>query len=336
MKALDNISLNIPSGSFTCLLGPSGCGKTTLLRIIAGLETTVEGTIILNGKDITSLPTHERGFGVVFQSLALFPHLSIFDNIAYGLRTKKTPKSEQDERVKELLQLVKLPGFENRLVHQLSGGQKQRVAIARALAFKPNLFLLDEPLSALDAKLREEMQIELKEIQQKLGITTILVTHDQREAMSMGDLMVVMKDGIVKQVGQPGQVYRKPNDSFVAEFLGTTNLFSCSAKANKAWLKGNTEPFSVSTKNLDGNDLMLFIRAEDVDILSSNKSDIENTILGSISFIRDLGNQIEIIVTTSVGICKVLASSKKREQLKIGERIKLRFPSDSCGLVSNG
>ncbi len=336
MKALDNVSLDIPSGSFTCLLGPSGCGKTTLLRIIAGLETTAEGTIILNGEDITFLPTHKRGFGVVFQSLALFPHLTIFDNIAYGLRTKKIPKSEQVERVKQLLQLVKLPGFQNRLVHQLSGGQKQRVAIARALAFKPNLFLLDEPLSALDAKLREEMQIELKEIQQKLEITTILVTHDQREAMSMGDLMVVMKDGIVKQVGEPGQVYREPNDSFVADFLGTTNLFSCSAKANKAWIKGNSEPFSVSTKTIDGKSLMLFIRAEDVEILSSNKSDIENTISGTISFIRDLGNQIEIIVTTNIGDCKVLASSQRRELINMGENIKLKFPYKSCGLVSNG
>ena len=209
-KAVDNVELDVPHGKFVCLLGPSGCGKTTLLRMIAGLEQPTTGAILLDGEDITRVPTHKRNLGMVFQSLALFPHLTVGENIAYALRIRGASKEEQKKRVDELLKLVHLPGFADRPVAKLSGGQRQRVAIARALALSPKLFLLDEPLSALDAKLREAMQVELRQLQQRLGITTIVVTHDQREAMTMADLVVVMDDGQIRQAASPIEIYRKP------------------------------------------------------------------------------------------------------------------------------
>src|SRR3954471_5363055 len=222
--AVDAIDLAVPHGTFVCLLGPSGCGKTTLLRMIAGLEEPTAGAILLDYQDITSVPTHKRNLGMVFQSLALFPHLSVGDNIAYALRIRGASREDQAKRVDELLKMVHLPGFADRPVAKLSGGQRQRVAIARALALSPKLFLLDEPLSALDAKLREAMQVELRKLQQRLGITTIVVTHDQREAMTMADLVVVMGNGRIQQAASPVEIYRKPVNSFVADFIGSTNL----------------------------------------------------------------------------------------------------------------
>ncbi|OJU51417.1 MAG: ABC transporter ATP-binding protein, partial [Mesorhizobium sp. 61-13] len=241
--AVDNVNLSVPHGTFVCLLGPSGCGKTTLLRMIAGLEEPTGGAIILDGENITSLPTHKRNLGMVFQSLALFPHLSVGDNIAYALRIRGRAKEEQRKRVEELLALIHLPGFADRPVAKLSGGQRQRVAIARALALSPKLFLLDEPLSALDAKLREDMQVELRQLQQRLGITTIVVTHDQREAMTMADLVVVMGKGKILQAAPPIEIYRKPADAFVADFIGITNLLPIEAdSAGRATVLGTAVP----------------------------------------------------------------------------------------------
>ena len=222
--AVDDVTLAVPHGTFVCLLGPSGCGKTTLLRMIAGLEEPSAGSIALDGADMTALPTHKRDLGMVFQSLALFPHLTVGQNIAYALRIRGASKEAQRKRVDELLAMIHLPGFADRPVTQLSGGQRQRVAIARALALSPKLFLLDEPLSALDAKLREAMQVELRQLQQRLGVTTIVVTHDQREAMTMADLVVVMGKGRILQAAPPIEIYRKPADAFVADFIGITNL----------------------------------------------------------------------------------------------------------------
>ncbi|MCY4397129.1 MAG: ABC transporter ATP-binding protein, partial [Rhodospirillaceae bacterium] len=229
LVAVDDVSLTVLKGTFVCLLGPSGCGKTTLLRLIAGLEAPSAGRILLAGAEVTGLPTHKRDFGMVFQSLALFPHLSVRDNIAYPLRIRGAAKAEWESRVGELLDLVHLQDHGERPVSRLSGGQRQRVAIARALAVSPRLFLLDEPLSALDAKLREAMQVELRQLQQKLGITTIVVTHDQREAMTMADLVVVMGDGRIHQAAAPVEIYRKPADAFVADFIGSTNLLDIAA-----------------------------------------------------------------------------------------------------------
>ena len=224
VTAVTDVDLAVPAGKLVCFLGPSGCGKTTLLRIIAGLESPTKGQLLLDGRDVTPVPTHQRNFGMVFQSLALFDHLTVGENIAYALRIRGADKAAQRKRAEELLALVQLPGVADRHVSQLSGGQRQRVAIARALAIDPSLFLLDEPLSALDAKLREAMQIELRQLQQRLGVTTILVTHDQREAMTMADVIVVMGQGRIQQAGAPLEIYRRPANAFVADFIGTGNL----------------------------------------------------------------------------------------------------------------
>src|SRR5262245_987914 len=226
VAAVSDVDLEFPNGKFVCLLGPSGCGKTTLLRLIAGLELPTTGRILLDGADLTHTPAHKREFGMVFQSLALFPHLTVGENIAYALNIRGADKAARRKRADELLELVRLPGVADRHVSQLSGGQRQRVAIARALALNPKLFLLDEPLSALDAKLREAMQVELRLLQQRLGISTIVVTHDQREAMTMADIVVIMDRGKVQQVAAPLDTYRNPANAFVADFIGISNLIA--------------------------------------------------------------------------------------------------------------
>jgi spermidine/putrescine transport system ATP-binding protein len=222
--AVDHISLDIRAGEFFSLLGPSGCGKTTTLRMLGGFEQPDEGAIELGGEDVAGLPPHRRDVNTVFQSYALFPHLNVFDNVAYGLRRKKVPRDQVAGRVRGILDLVDLAGFEARRVTQLSGGQQQRVALARALVNSPRVLLLDEPLGALDLKLRKQMQIELKSIQHEIGITFIYVTHDQEEAMTMSDRLAVMRNGRIEQVGPPQEVYEQPATQFVAGFLGASNL----------------------------------------------------------------------------------------------------------------
>ncbi|MCL5778644.1 putative 2-aminoethylphosphonate ABC transporter ATP-binding protein [Limibaculum sp. FT325] len=223
--ALRDVSLEIEQGEFVCFLGPSGCGKTTLLRAIAGLDPQSRGTIEQAGVDISTLPASRRDYGIVFQSYALFPNLTVRDNIAFGLENTRRPRREIDARVAELLQLVGLPEQARKYPTQLSGGQQQRIALARAIAIKPGLLLLDEPLSALDAKVRVHLRHEIKELQRKLGVTTIMVTHDQEEALSMADRIVVMNHGVIEQVGTPTEVYRHPATLFVADFVGETNKF---------------------------------------------------------------------------------------------------------------
>ncbi len=222
--ALQDIDLEIRKGEFVCFLGPSGCGKTTLLRIIAGLETQTAGSISQGGRDISLLPPALRDYGIVFQSYALFPNLSVADNVAYGLVNRKTPRSEIKQRVTELLKLVGLPGSDAKFPGQLSGGQQQRIALARALATAPGLLLLDEPLSALDALERIRLRQEIRTLQQKLGVTTIMVTHDQEEALSIADRIVVMNHGVIEQIGTPMDIYREPASPFVADFVGKVNV----------------------------------------------------------------------------------------------------------------
>lgn len=223
---LNALSLDIYDGEFVTLLGPSGCGKTTLLRLLGGFETPDQGDVLLSGQSLRQLPPHLRPVNTVFQSYALFPHMSVFDNVAYGLRMEHCNKTEITQRVQEALAMVRLQDFANRRPHQLSGGQQQRVAIARAVVKKPKVLLLDEPLSALDYKLRKEMQLELKRLQRELGITFLFVTHDQEEALSMSDRVVVMSQGRIDQIGTPREVYETPANLFVASFVGETNLFS--------------------------------------------------------------------------------------------------------------
>ena len=226
VKAVDDISIDIESGEFITLLGPSGSGKTTVLRMIAGFEDPDAGSIKLNGEDITHLPPFDRDVNTVFQDYALFPHMSVQENVEYGLRTRKVPKAERAKQALEAIASVKLEETVNRLPHQLSGGQRQRIALARALVLRPRVLLLDEPLGALDRQLREEMQVELKKIQRDAGITFVFVTHDQEEAMRMSDRIVVFNSGRIEQVGTPEQVYEEPRTNFVAGFLGTANIFT--------------------------------------------------------------------------------------------------------------
>ena len=222
---LDGLNLDIKKNEFLTLLGPSGCGKTTTLKIIAGFEYADDGKVLFENKDMNNIPPYERQVNTVFQKYALFPHMNIYENIAFGLKIKKMPKDEIDKKVKEMLKLVALEGFEKRSVDSLSGGQQQRIAIARALVNEPKVLLLDEPLGALDLKLRQEMQTELKKIQQKLGITFIFVTHDQEEALTMSDTIVVMNKGKIQQMGTPEDIYNEPKNAFVAKFIGESNIF---------------------------------------------------------------------------------------------------------------
>lgn len=223
-EALKDINLYIRRNEFVTLLGPSGCGKTTILRIIGGFEQPTTGKVLFEGQDITSLPPYKRKVNTVFQRYALFPHMDVFENIAFGLNIKKIPNDEIEKKVKKMLELVNLSGYEERTIDSLSGGQQQRVAIARALVNEPDVLLLDEPLAALDLKLRKGMQIELKNMQQSLGITFVYVTHDQEEALTMSDTVVVMNDGVIQQIGSPEDIYNEPRNVFVADFIGESNI----------------------------------------------------------------------------------------------------------------
>jgi len=265
--ALKGIDLEIGQGEFVCFLGPSGCGKTTLLRIIAGLEAQSEGRIEMGGRDISSLPPAQRDYGIVFQSYALFPNLSIADNVAYGLVNRRMPRAGIRARVGELLALVGLPGSESRYPAQLSGGQQQRIALARALATQPGLLLLDEPLSALDAIVRVHLRQEIRSLQQKLGVTTIMVTHDQEEALSVADRIVVMNQGVIEQVGTPTEVYRDPATLFVADFVGRINALPATVEGAGRVRVGEgaaARRFECPNVVADGEAVKIYLRPEDV------------------------------------------------------------------------
>ena len=262
-QALKGIDLQIPQGEFICFLGPSGCGKTTLLRIIAGLEGQTAGRIRQGGRDISTLPPAQRDYGIVFQSYALFPNLSVADNVAYGLVNRKAPKAEIAARVRELVALVGLPGSESKYPAQLSGGQQQRIALARALATSPGLLLLDEPLSALDAIVRVQLRQEIKRLQRQLGVTTIMVTHDQEEALSVADRIVVMNHGVIEQVGTPLQVYREPASAFVADFVGRINALPART-ADGGVLQIGQHRIPVGHAGAAGRDVTVYLRPEDV------------------------------------------------------------------------
>ncbi len=263
--ALKGVSLAVRQGELVCFLGPSGCGKTTLLRIIAGLEVQSAGTIVQAGRDITRLPPMGRDYGIVFQSYALFPNMSVAQNVAYGLVNRRVARPAREARVRELLELVGMPDSGAKYPGQLSGGQQQRVAIARALATSPGLLLLDEPLSALDARVRVRLRGEIRSLQQRVGITTILVTHDQEEALSMADRIVVMKEGAIEQIGTPAEVYANPATPFVADFVGKTNLLPATRSGEDRVLVGE-QRFTCPTLDghAEGAALRLFFRPEDV------------------------------------------------------------------------
>ena len=289
---LDHINLRIHDKEFVTLLGPSGCGKTTTLRIIGGFETPDTGDVQFDGKSVKDIPPHERPVNTVFQKYALFPHLNVFENVAFGLRLKKTPEEEIRTKVREMLALVNLKGFERRRVTTLSGGQQQRVAIARALVNEPEVLLLDEPLGALDLKLRKDMQNELKKIQKTTGITFIYVTHDQEEALSMSDTVVVMANGQIQQIGSPTDIYNEPENAFVADFIGESNIVDgVMLQDRRVRFSGHT--FDCVDAGFDKNQAVdVVVRPEDVDVVSPEKGMLKGTVT-SVTF---KGVHYEIIV----------------------------------------
>jgi len=340
--AVEKMDLDIDEGSLVTLLGPSGCGKTTILRMIAGLETPSEGDIYIKGQRVNDIPIHKRNLGMIFQNYALFPHKTIFDNVAFGLKYRDVPKEQIKEKVTQALEMVRLPGVENRMPSQLSGGQQQRIAMARAIVIEPIVLLMDEPLSALDANLREEMRREIDNLQQMLGVTTVFVTHDQREALSMSDKIVVMKQGLLQQEGSPEEVYNYPNNHFVADFLGHSNFLEGVVIGQEG------EDFKV--KIGDGNEILvhhpgdwhdgdrveLVIRAQNYEVFAREKDEqksnincFEGTIIdrsymgGEVSYFVELGNKT---VLHAIDIAKL-------RPLQRGQKVWIQVKPKHCGLL---
>ena len=311
---LDNLSLNIKDGEFVTLLGSSGCGKTTTLRIIAGFISPDSGSVFFDGQDVSSIPPYKRPVNTIFQRYALFPNLNVYDNIAFGLRVSHTPEAEIKERVSAMLELVGLKGFEKKNIAYLSGGQQQRVAIARAVINRPKVLLLDEPLAALDAKLRKDMQRELKNIQRELGITFIFVTHDQEEALSMSDTVVVMNEGIVQQVGTPIDIYNEPKNAFVADFIGESNIVDGIMLSDyKVRIDGHDfECLDKGFGKMEPVDVV--IRPEDVDIVDIDKGMIN----GEITSVTFLGVHYEIIIDVFGFKWMIQTTDYQPEGAKIG------------------
>ena len=296
-EVLKDINLYIDKNEFVTLLGPSGCGKSTMLRIIAGFEEPTSGDVIFEGKSILDVPPYERTVNTVFQKYALFPHLNVEDNIAFGLKLKKTPSAEIKKKVSKMLELVNLKGFEKRSVNALSGGQQQRVAIARALVNEPSVLLLDEPLAALDLKLRQSMQLELKNMQKELGITFIYVTHDQEEALTMSDTVVVMKEGTIQQIGKPTDIYNEPKNAYVADFIGKSNIID-SVMLKDCLVKIEGVEFECVDKGFAENEKVdVVIRPEDIYLLEPDKGELRGEVESAIF----KGVHYEMVVVTENG-----------------------------------
>jgi spermidine/putrescine transport system ATP-binding protein len=300
--AVAGVDLDVRSGEFLSLLGPSGCGKTTLLRMIAGFEEPDQGEILLAGTSVVGVPPHKRPINTVFQAYALFPHMSVAENVAYGLRQKRTPKAEVAARVSEALGLVQMSKFADRNPKLLSGGQQQRVALARAIVNRPKVLLLDEPMSALDRKLREEMQLELKLLQRQLGITFIFVTHDQSEALSMSDRIVVMLDGRVQQVGTAEEIYTKPATSFVAGFIGKQNFIAATVTQGGRLSSSDGELVtSAPFEGTAGSAVLAAVRAESITVHADRPATDTNAVSATIGAVSFLGDVIQYQVTTGSG-----------------------------------
>ena len=336
------MDLKIPEGSLVTLLGPSGCGKTTLLRMLAGLESPTEGDIFVKGKRINDTPIHKRNLGMIFQNYALFPHKTIFDNVAFGLKYRNIPKTIIREKVLNALEMVRLPGVEDRKPSQLSGGQQQRIALARAIVIEPDVLLMDEPLSALDENLREDMRREIDNLQQNLGVTTIFVTHDQREALSMSDKVVVMKDGILQQQGNPEEVYNNSKNHFVADFLGHSNFIDAIVEDTekpyvKVKLNDGTDCFASPAVEFNkGDKAEMVIRAQKI-ILSYKqdyiKEDEMNCFFGKIVDRSYMGGEVSYFVELENKQVLHAISFVKRSPFKRGEEVCLKIDPYHCRLL---
>ena len=332
--AVHDLSLEVRAGEFLSLLGPSGCGKTTTLRMIAGLEFPSAGDVLADGRRINDIPVHRRNFGMVFQDHALFPHKSAFDNIAFGLKYRGVPKLEIASRVRRALEIVRLPNVGDRLPRQLSGGQQQRVALARAIVIEPDLLLFDEPLSALDANLREEMRVELKRIHHTLGITAIYVTHDQAEALSMSDRVVLMRDGRIEQVGTPDELYRNPASEFAARFFGQVNdvegvVVGEDAGHGHIRLDGGPEIRVANVKAKPGERVRLLLRAERAAVAPSFSDDPGFSLLhGTIATCDYLGVLTRYVIEAE-GVALVVLQSAGHFVMQVGVRVAVRIPVDA-------
>ena len=324
--ALNNINLYIRDGEFLTLLGPSGCGKTTLLRLIAGFIMPSSGKIMMDGKELTNVPPYKRRVNTVFQKYALFSHLNVFENVAFGLKIRKLPKDEIKRRVTEMLELVNLAGYEKRYIDQLSGGQQQRVAIARALVNEPEVLLLDEPLGALDLKLRKEMQIELKRMQKKLGITFIFVTHDQEEALTMSDTIAVMNHGVIQQIGCPTDVYNEPKNRFVARFIGESNIFEATMRRDYLVNIHGIDYECVAAGFGTEQPVDVVIRPEDVDFVPIGKTPLH----GVVTSVLFMGVHYEFTVDCDGRIFKVHST----DFVPVGETVGIEVLPDAIHIMN--
>ncbi len=314
VTVLDDINLYIRKKEFVTLLGPSGCGKTTTLRIIAGFETPSSGKLLFEGKDILDIPPYKRRVNTVFQKYALFPHLNVFDNIAFGLKLKKMPKDEIKRRVQSMLELVNLTGYERRHVDALSGGQQQRIAIARSLVNEPEVLLLDEPLGALDLKLRKEMQLELKSMQQRLGITFLYVTHDQEEALTMSDTIVVMRDGHILQIGDPKHIYDEPANAFVADFIGESNIFRGTMVRDELVAFAGREFPCVDFGFGENVPVDVVVRPEDITVVGEDVGQL----VGTIRSVLFKGVHYEMIIDCGEYTFKVHSTTMQPQGSRVG------------------
>jgi spermidine/putrescine transport system ATP-binding protein len=341
VTAVHGINLHMPGGEFFSMLGPSGCGKTTTLRMIAGFEQPSDGKILLDGEDMTGTPPHKRHVNTVFQNYALFPHLNVQDNVAFGLRRQRVERNELQRRVAEALDLVQLTGFEKRKPAQLSGGQQQRVALARALVLKPAVLLLDEPLGALDAKLRKTLQIELKALQQQVGITFIYVTHDQEEALTMSDRIAVMSNGRVEQVASPRQVYEEPSTVFVADFLGVSNLMQVTARGadSQGRCRIRLDNFELQAARGDtamSGETKATIRPERVRLEPQSASG-ENRVPGMVERWVYLGNAVQLIVRLATGqtIQVLIQNTGDDIPYAQGTPVQVHLPADALRVLTD-
>ncbi|WP_018719470.1 ABC transporter ATP-binding protein [Arhodomonas aquaeolei] len=340
--ALRRADLDVPEGSFVTFLGPSGCGKTTTLRMIAGLLDPSEGDILVKGRRINDVPIHRRNLGLVFQNYALFPHKSIFDNVAFGLKYRRVSRSEVTRRVREALALVRLPDVEERLPIQLSGGQQQRIALARAIVFEPDVLLLDEPLSALDANLREEMRIELKRIQRELGIATIFVTHDQSEALAMSDKVVVMNHGVIEQEGTPEAVYNEPATAFVADFLGHSNILPARVRGREGdYYRVALEDTGMEILTAAGNagpletgaPVRLVLRAERLRLGDGHEHRDGDTLLNARVDTVDYQGQLARYFLSVAGMQLQAINAIDRRPFAEGATVQVRVRGDDCVIL---
>ena len=341
-RAVDDVSLEIAEGEFFSLLGPSGCGKTTTLRMIAGFETPDSGRVVLEGTDVTAVPANRRPVNMVFQQYALFPHMSIYDNVAFGLKAKKVPRDEHAERIAELLRVVSLEGYESRRPKQLSGGQQQRVALARALVNRPAALLLDEPLGALDVKLRKQMQLELKRIQHELGTTFVYVTHDQDEALAMSDRIAVMNGGKVEQLGGPREIYEQPQTAFVADFIGSLNTLDVridelvGGYCISRFAEGERVVAAAPGDRAVGETVRVGIRPEHVQLgpVETTAADDGSRLEGTVAELVYLGMYTQFHVDTAAGrIVSHRLAGEPAVRLETGTQVAVSWPAEHAAVV---